>query len=268
MAARAIWKGLIQMGAATVPVKLYSAVEDRSIRFNLLDRNTLERVTQKMIDPETGEEAPKEEIRRAVEVEPHTFVVLTDEELAKAEPEPARDIEVLSFLPPGRIVHQWYDRPYYLGPDGNTEGYFALAEAMEKTEREGLVRWAMRKKQYVGALRARDGYLLVIRLRNAEEVLSAKDLPAPGGRAPDKREIAMAEQLISILEDEFRAEDFRDEYRERVEQFLDEKAKGLKPRLAPPPKAKKEEDLSSALEASLKAARKPAAQKPKEKTVA
>jgi DNA end-binding protein Ku len=255
MAARAIWKAVLHVGAATVPVKLYSAVEDRAVHFNILDAASETRVKQHMVDPETGKEIPKEEIRKGYQFEPGRFVILEAEDLAAVEPEASRDISVVSFVPPEVITHQWYERPYYLGPDGDDAAYFALAEALEKRNREGFAKWVMRKKHYTGALRAADGYLLLITLRKADEVLSARDLPQPGGRAPDPREIKMAEQLIQVLEDEFRAEDFRDDYRERVVNYIEQKAKGQKPKLVSIKEKKPAASLTDALAASLKAAK-------------
>ena len=256
MGARAIWKGVLQLGTGGVPVKLYSAVEDRGIHFHLLERRSLQRVKQHMVDPSSGKAVPKEEIRRGFEVEPDTFVVLPEDELEKLKPEQSREIEVPHFVPPEKISHQWYERPYYLGPDDSEKEYFSLAAALERSGREGLARWTMRNKRYLGALRARDGYLLLIKLRYAEEVLSARELPAPSGRALDPREIQMAEQLVSVLEDDFRPEDFRDDYRDRVMAYIEEKAKGKKPKLATMPKPKATTSLADVLEASLSAAAK------------
>jgi DNA end-binding protein Ku len=255
MAARAIWKAVLNVGPATVPVKLYSAVEDRAVHFNLLDAASETRVKQHMVDPETGAEVPKEEIRKGYQFAPGSFVILDPEDLQAVEPEASRDISVVSFVPPEVITHQWYERPYYLGPDGDDAAYFALAEALEKRNREGFAKWVMRKKHYTGALRAADGYLMLITLRKADEVLSAHDLPQPGGRAPDPREIKMAEQLIQVLEDEFRPEDFSDEYRERVLNYIEQKAKGQKPKLVSIKEKKPAASLTGVLEASLKAAK-------------
>src|SRR5205814_8759465 len=103
---------------------------------------------------------------------------------------------------PDEIPPEYFDRPYYLGHDSDQSAYFALAEALQKKDREGVVRWVMRKQPYVGALRAEDNHLMLFTLRNAEEVLSAKDLPRPSGRAPDKKELAMATQLVELLKGE------------------------------------------------------------------
>jgi DNA end-binding protein Ku len=256
MAARAMWKGILQLGPASVPVKLYSAVEDRTVHFNLLEAKTHARVKQHMVDPETGREVPKEEIRRAYQLEPGAAVVLKQDELDKLEPEPSRDIDLLTFVPPEAIVHQWYDRPYYLGPDGDDVGYFALAEALQRQGREGVARWVMRKKQYVGALRARDRYLVLIKLRYADEVLTAQELPAPSGRPLDEREVKMAEQLVGMLEGEFQAEDYIDEYRERVMRYIEAKAQGAAPKLPKIPAKRQEGSLTDVLSASLQAARR------------
>jgi DNA end-binding protein Ku len=111
----------------------------------------------------------------------------------------------------------------------------------------------MHNKQYVGALVARDGYICLLALRHPEEVLSARELPSPGGRAPDARELRMAEQLVAALEGDFHAEDFRDQYRERVLAFIKKKASGRKPRLVAVKSKKPADSLAEQLSKSLRA---------------
>jgi len=247
MAARAIWKGNLKLNSTKVQVKLYSAVQDKTVRFHVLDDRALMRVKQHMVDPETGKEVPAKEIQKGYEIEPGTFVILDDEELKSLEPEPSRDIEVTQFVPTKAIPPEFYDRPYYVGPDGNEEAYFALAEALSNQNKEGIARWVMRNQPYVGALGALGDHLLLFTLRNAEEVLSSKDLPRPAGRAPDKRELSMAKQLVEMLEGEFNPEDFKDEYRQRVMEFIEQKAKGKAPKL----RAVKTKRAPSSLDAVL-----------------
>ena len=231
MAARAIWKGKLKLGSTRIPVALYSAVMDKTVHFHILDERTKSRIKQHMVDPETNKEVASEEIQRGYQVEPGLFVVLTEEELEKFEPEPSRDIEITRFVSAEEMSSQWYDRPYYLGPDGDANAYFAFVDALKNKEKQGIARWVMRGKKYIGALRPLDGYLTLVTLRHAGEVISADELPEISGRTLDKKELAMANQLVQLLEGEFDPAEFSDEYRERLMKFIEQKAKGKRPRL-------------------------------------
>jgi len=256
MTARAIWKGDLKLNSTKVPVKLYSAVQDQTVRFHILDEKSKTRVKQHMVDAETGKEVPNEEIQKGFEVEPGTFVILEDKELESLEPEASREIEIEQFVPADEIAPEFYDRPYYLGPDGDQNACFALAEALRKSEKEGVARWVMRKQQYVGALRAEDDHLVLVTLRPAEEVLSAKDLPRPAGRAPEKKELSMAKQLIELLKGDFNPKDFKDEYRARVAEFIEKKAKGHAPKLHLVKWKRKTTSLDKVLSKSIEALKK------------
>jgi DNA end-binding protein Ku len=256
MTARAIWKGELKLDSTRVPVKLYSAVKDQTVRFHILDQKSKTRVKQHMVEAESGKEVTPEEIRKGFEVEPGTFVILDKEELEKLEPEESRDIEITQFVPPKEIPPEFYDRPYYLGPDGDQAAYFAFAEALKNQEREGIARWVMRKQPYVGALRAEEDHLVLFTLRHAEEVLSAKDLPHPAGRPADKKELSMAKQLIEMLKGEFDPKEYKDEYRERVMEFVEKKAKGHKPRLHLVKTKRKTTSLDKVLSKSIEALKK------------
>lgn len=255
MTARAIWKAELKLDSTKVPVKLYSAVKDQTVHFHILDQKSKTRVKQHMVEP-GGKEVTSEEVRKGFEVEPGTFVILEKEELEKLEPEDSREIEVGQFVPLEAIPPEYFDRAYYLGPDGDQTAYFALAEALKNKEKEGVARWVMRKKPYVGALRAEDDHLVLFTLRHAEEVLSAKDLPHPAGRAPDKKELTMAKQLVEMLKGEFDPKDYKDEYRERVMEFVEKKAKGHKPRLQLVKTKRKTTSLDKVLSKSIEALKK------------
>jgi DNA end-binding protein Ku len=257
MAARAIWKGEIKLGTTKVPVKLYSAVQDRTVRFHVLDDRQKHRVKQHMIDPDSGDEVPTEEIQKGYEIEPGKYVILTKEDLDALTPPPSRDIEVVEFVPQAKISQQWYERPYYLGPDGdNDKDYFALAEALQNKESEGIAHWVMRNKYYAGALRAIDDYLYLFTLRDANEVILADQLTKPTGAAPTQKELAMAKQLVEILQGEFNAKDYKDEYRERVMEFIEKKAKGHAPRLKAVKSKRQTAALDSVLAKSIASLRK------------
>ena len=256
MAARAIWKGQLKIGTTKVPVKLYSAIQDRTVRFNILDDRHKMRVKQHMIDPDSGEEVPNEEIQKGYEIEPGRFVILTASDLEALQPAASRDIEIEEFVDQDEISQQWFERPYYLGPDDGDKEYFALAEALKNQEKEGVAHWVMRNKYYSGVLRSIDDYLYLFTLRDAKEVISADDLPKPAGAAPTQKELAMAKQLVEMLRGDFNAKDYKDEYRERVEKFIEQKAKGRAPRLQAVRTKRKSDNLDAALAKSLAALKK------------
>jgi|SRR5436853_629274 len=256
MSARAIWKARLKFNSTTAPVRLYSAIVDRTVHFHILDSKTRSRVKQHMVNPETGEEVPSNEIQKGYSIEPGLYVVLTLEELEKLKPEASRDIEITRFVSPDEISSQWYDRAYYLGPDGDEKDYFALAEALENKNKEAVARWVMRGKQYSGALRSQDGYLMLITLRPAAEVISAEDLKPPEGRALEKNELKMAKELIGFLEGEFDPMEFIDEYRDRVLEFIEKKAAGKKPKLEKATTKRAAKSLETVLSKSLAALKK------------
>lgn len=227
-----MWKGILKVGSSAVPVKLYSAVENRDIHFHLLQSGTNSRVKQHMIRPDDREQVTEEQIRKGYEIEPGEFVVIKDTETQQLKPKESREVRFTRFVSPSAVGSEWYERPYYLGPDGEEAKYFALAEAIRNRKVEGIARWAMRGKSYVGAVLTYGDYLVLIKLRYAEEVLSVRELPAPTGRPLDEKELRMAEDLVSALEGEFNPEQFRDEYRHKLMEFIEAKARGKRPRLA------------------------------------
>jgi DNA end-binding protein Ku len=260
MAARAMWKGRIRFGDVDVPVKLYSAVRSSSgLHFRLLHEKDLQPVKQVMVDPASGDVVDNDDVHRAYPTPGGDFVMLDDEELADLEPESSRDIEITRFVDPEVITHPWYDRPYYLGPDDSEDDYFALAEALRRQNKEGVARWVMRKKEYVGALRLEGDYLMLMTLRHAGEVVPASALKAPGGRKLDRREIDMATQLVAALEGDLELESYHDEYRQRVMELIEAKSEGKVLKFPRAAKKKTDDDsLTAMLEQSLKAAGKKA----------
>lgn len=252
MSARAMWRGTIGFEDARVPVKLYAAVADRSVHFRLLHRKDRAPVRQVMIEPEAERVVPYGEALRAYPTREGRLVVLDKEELEALRPAASRDIEIVHFLPARAIDHRWYSRPYYLGPDGDEPAYFALAEALEESGREGLARWVMRGKTYLGALRLHRGYPMLFALRHAEEVVSVEALEAPQGKALDDKEHKMAQQLIDTLEGPFEPGDYHDDYRERVLEMIDDKRHGKSVKVTPIRRPRPTDDLSRALEASLR----------------
>ena len=252
MTARAMWKGVLRIGDERVPVKLHAAVEDHDIHFRLLNRKDLTPVTQSLVDPETGEVVPYKEAQRGYLTAERELVILQPAELEPLMPKESRDIELKQFVPAGAIDAQWYDRPYYLGPDQSVAAYAALTIALERSGSEGIASWVMRKKAYFGALRIHAGNLVLVSLRHAGEVVTVDSLGLPAGAALDSKELEMAKQLMQMLEGNFEPESYRDEYRDQVRALIESKKLGKRPKLKLVRSKSQSDDLRAALAASLR----------------
>jgi len=236
-----------------VPVKLYSGVQDAAVHFHMLHDRDETRVEQRLVNPKTGEALEKDQIQRGFQLEPGRFVILKKKELEKLTPEASRSIELAGVVLDSALGSAWFERPYLLGPDGGAAEYLALARALRSSQRQAIVRWVMRGRGYHGALRARGERLILITLRSAEEVLELPRLDLAKTRAASDKELALAEQLVSALEGTFDPSQFHNEYRERLREYVEQKAAGKQPRLHKP-RARKASSgsLESTLRASLK----------------
>lgn len=253
MSVRAMWKGVIHLDETEVPIKLYAAVQDRAVHFRLLDARDHAPVRQKMVDPDSDEVVAPEEIRRAWEADNGGLVILEEEELAELEPEASREIGITRFVPEASVPTQWYDRPYYLGPDSSDSSYFALAHVLREHGLVGITHWVMRKKEYRGALSAVGDYLVLITLRQSGEVVLSSSLQPPAGRELDQREVSMAHQLIEAMSGELDMGRYRDEYRDRVRELVEAKAEGKVVRFPKPTERAAEAPLDEMLARSLEA---------------
>lgn len=255
MAARAIWKGVLCIHDLQVPVKLYSALVDRSVHFRLLHRKDQAPVQQVMVNSKTGKPVPPDEIQKAFPTTNNRSVILTPSELDELQPPKSREIEVSEFLPRQNIDHHWYERPYYLTPDGSEQNYLALSQALERSQKVGLARWVMRNKEYTGALTLHQGYPMLITMRHAHQVVPLAGLEAPGGEDLSPRDLLMARQLINMLESDFDPMQFQDEYRARVLELVAEKQQGKNVKKLKPKQPQPSSDINKALQASLQRAR-------------
>lgn len=250
-----MWKAVLQFEGKSLPVKFYSAVQAQGVHFRLLHASDNVPVSQHMVDAETGDDVPRESVQKGYAMEEGLYVVLKPQDLAKTEPPASRDVAISTFLPNHAIAAPWFHRPYYLGPDGAEDAYFALVTALAETQTMGLAHWVMRKRNYHGAVISHAGVLMVITLRTADEVLAVGDLEIDNEKALDAKEIKLAEQLISALQGPFEPETYRDEYRERVMKLVQSKAEG---KATPPVRAKPKHSptsLEAALRSSVKAAK-------------
>jgi DNA end-binding protein Ku len=247
--ARAMWKGTLRLGKQQLGVKLYSAVEDRTIRFHLLHAKDRAPVEQHIVRKDTGKDVDKDEMRKAFPLSRGTAVILEPEDLQKLTPPESRDIEISRFVAPSVLGDQWYDRPYYLGPDSDDSDYFALAEALDRKSVIGIARWVMRKKRYVGALSSTNGYLMLSTLRRADQVLSFSGIEPGKATAPAASELKLAQQLVSSIEQDFDPSAWQNEYRQRLRKMIEAKARGEKVE----PVRRKKKASSASLAESLRA---------------
>jgi DNA end-binding protein Ku len=261
--ARAIWSGAISFGLVNIPVKLYSAVSRKTVRFHQLDAESGQRIRQQRINPESGEEVPYEQIIKGYEIGPDRYVTITPDELDALEPQKTRTIDIEDFVELDQIDPIFYDHPYYLAPDtGAGKAYRLLLDAMEEAGRVAIARVVIRSKENLVAIRPHGGVMTMETMLFADEVIppdSLEELSATDGdQKTSKRELEMAQQLIDSLTSEFEPEKYRDEYRERVLELIERKAQGETVVVEAPPEEPKEvPDLMAALEASIASAKSP-----------
>jgi DNA end-binding protein Ku len=256
---RAIWGGSISFGLVNIPVKLFSAVSRKTVHFNQLDSRTNSRIKQKRVSAETGEEVPYDQIVKGYELSSGSYVVVSDDELAALDPKAVRTIDIDEFVDLVDIDPIFYDAAYYLAPDKAPKPYLLLAEALEQAGKVGIAHFVMRTKQYLCAIRAKDGRLMLSTMVYADEINSPAEIPELAdieGLEVSDKELAMAEQLIESLSTDFEPEKFHDTYREAVVELIDRKAAG-EVVIAPEAVAEPDKvvDLMAALEASVAAAK-------------
>jgi DNA end-binding protein Ku len=268
--ARSIWRGAISFGLVNVPVKLYSAVSKKTVRFNQLHEKDHRRIQMKRWCPEEDEEVPYEEIVKGYEISPDKYVVITSEELENLDPKKTRTIDIEDFVDLDEIDPLYYEHPYYLVPDtGAAKPYKLLLSALLESNKVAIARVVIRSKEYLTAIRPADGVLTLETMLFADELVPATELdelPDEDVKATD-REVQMAMQLIESLTTEFEPEKYHDTYRERVLELIERKAEGEEITIEPAPEEPaKVPDLMAALEASLAAAKKkPSAKAPAKK---
>jgi DNA end-binding protein Ku len=226
---RSLWTGSLSFGLVNVPVALYSAARDQDIHFHQLHAKDGARIETRRFCAKEDKEVAYEDIGRGYELDSGKQVVLTDDELAAIAPRKTRTIEIQSFVDAADIDPIMYDHPYWLVPTGESEGprraYRLLVEAMGDADRVALGRFVLRTKEYLVAVRVRDGLLALTTMLFADEIRPTKGI-APGGRKPDAKAVDQAVQLIEALSDDFDASAYKDEYRERLRAVIKDKEKG------------------------------------------
>ena len=258
--ARAIWTGSLSFGLVSIPVGLYSATEDKAIRFHQFQEGTTDRVRNKRVNERTGEEVEYSQIVKGYDIGGGEYVIVTPEELEAVEPGPTRTIEIVDFVDLESIDPIYYKSTYYLAPQGNDaqRAYELLRHAMSATKKVGIATLVMRSKQHLVAVRPEEKVLALETMFFHDEVRDpAREIGTlPGELTFKPREIDTAKLLIDSMSAEWNADNYADTYRQRVEELIDRKRQGEvvvtggDTRPAAPVV-----DLMDALQASVEAAR-------------
>jgi DNA end-binding protein Ku len=255
---RALWSGSLSFGLVNVPVQLVSAARDLDYHFHQLHEKDKARIEQRRFCSKDDVEVTWEEVAKGYE-QNGKQVVITDDELGSVEPRKTRTIDIEAFVDLANVDPIYFDHPYYLVPAGESEGtlraYRLLVEVMGRSERVALGRFVMRTKEYLAAVRVRDGALALTTMLFHDEVRSATGIPT-GGKKPTKKAIDNAIAVIEELSTDWKPDGYEDCYRERLRRVIDSKRKGRKIEAPPAEKQPKPApDLMAALEETLKTVR-------------
>src|SRR5215207_3525632 len=257
---RSIWSGAISFGLVNVPIKLYSSVSRKSVRFHQLHDETGVRIQQRRVDPSTGDEVAYDNIVKGYEIGPDRYVIIDPDELEALDPKKTRSIDIDEFVDLDQIDPIFFDHPYYLAPaTGGAKAYKLLLDAMRDEGKVAIGRVVIRQKESLVAVRAMQGDVLgLTTMIFADEVVEPSgidELDALEDVEISERELKMAQQLIESLSSDWEPEQYRDTYRERVLELIEKKAAGEEITVAPAEEPEPVPDLMAALEASIQAAK-------------
>jgi DNA end-binding protein Ku len=228
--ARTIWKGALSFGLVNVPVGLYPATQDKAIHFNQLEEGTSDRIRYKKVNERTGKEVEAGKIVKGFDLGGGEYVILTDDELAAAEPERSRLVEITDFVDLDEIDPVFYRSTYYLAPEGEAAGkaYALLRQAMRESSKIAIGTLVMRNKEYPVAIRPDDEVLTLETMYFSDEIRSpSKELPdLPKSSELTEREIAMAQLLVESMESEWDPNRYHDTHREKVHALVEAKRNG------------------------------------------
>jgi DNA end-binding protein Ku len=224
---RALWSGSLSFGLVNVPVQIVSAVRDLDLHFRQLHEKDKVPIEQRRFCSEEDVEVGIEEVAHSYDLDGKQ-VIVTDEELGSVQPRKTRTIDIETFVPLADLDPIYFDHPYYLVPAGESEGtlraYRLLERTMETSDRVALGRFVMRTKEYLAAIRARDGALLLTTMLFHDEVRPTKPIPT-GGKKPTKQQLDRAVAIIEELSTDWEPERYEDCYRTRLNDVIKRKRK-------------------------------------------
>ncbi len=250
---RPLWTGGISFGLIYIPVKLYSAAQEVTLDLDMLEAKTLSPIRYARVSTSTGKEVPWDEIVKGYEYKKGDYVVLQDEDFAKADVRKSETIDIVDFVDEDAVDSKYFEKPYYLEPENASKKTYALlVEALKRSKKIGIAEFVLRDREHLAALKPDGNMLTLIQMRYEEELRPTKDLDLPGDVHVSNKEIDMALTLIDQMSGNFKPQQYKDEYIDELKDIISDKAKG-KPVTphgkAPEPTQVK--DLMSDLRASL-----------------
>ena len=254
--ARAIWSGTISFGLVSVPVKVFTAVREHTVHFHQVEKSTGSRIRYEKVSERSGEQVPADQIGLGYQLPKSRLVTVDPGQIDELRPRSTRAIEIEDFVDIAEIDPAFYDRTYWLAPDGEAAArpYSLLARAMIDRKQVGIGTVVMRNKQYLAAIRPRQDVLALSTMHFADELVSpsdAADLP-PKGVTPDPKEVRLAIQIIDALSTSWDPRRYRDTYTDQVKELIERQAAGKKMVVEQAPVQEADmTDLVAALEASL-----------------
>ena len=250
---RSIWSGSISFGLVNIPVKLYSATEERAVSFDLLHEKDNSKIGYAKICKQEHKEVPLEEIVKGFEISEGNYVIVEEKDFEKADPKKTKSIEILHFSNAEEIEEIFYNKPYYLEPDkGSDKSFLLLRDALTKSKKVGVAKFVMKNREHLAILKPFGDVFLLNQLRFQDEIRDAEPLRAPNKEEIKTDELKIALELINHLTEPFRPERYKDTYTEELKEIIKEKAKGKVVVMADEPAATEMEDLMEALRASIK----------------
>jgi DNA end-binding protein Ku len=256
---RPIWKGAITFGLISIPVRLYSAVQEKSLKFHLMHDEDGGRIKYQRVCGKCGKEVSWDDIIKGYEYSKDRYVTFSEEELDAMDVDSIKAIDVVSFVPLEQIDPIYFNKTYYVAPEAaGLKAYRLLADALEAEGQVGIAKVALRDKEHLATVRLKDDVFVLETMHWPDEIRE------PEFEELDKRvkvqdsEVKMARQLIQQLSDEFKPEQFADEYRVKLEELVEKKVEGEEITFAPAPEEEptKVVDLMEALKASVAEAKK------------
>jgi DNA end-binding protein Ku len=228
--ARPIWTGTLSFGLLNVPVSLMSGERSVDLHFRMLDSRSNTPVRYERVNAENGEEVPWKEIVKAFEYEKGSYVVLEPDDIKSAASEGREAVEVEAFVDADSIGPEYFEKPYVLVPGKKAEkGYVLFRETLKRTGKIGIARVVIRTREYLSAVMPKGDALMLMLLRYPQELVEVSDYKIPEGAASKHRispkEMQMAEQLIDSMSGEWKPDDYRDEFRDRLRKVIEKRLK-------------------------------------------